>query len=57
MSLEKYHCEYFEISPNAFFQMEIENPKVIADITANVNRLDADAQNVILALLNLVHDK
>jgi len=47
-----YICEYFEISPQEFFDYDNKNPKYAKEINENLQKLSPEQQKHILALIN-----
>ena len=47
-----YICEYFEISPQEFFDYDNKNPKDTEKLTAEIQKLNPKQQEYILALVS-----
>ena len=44
-------CEYLEIVPSDFFNMDIDNPKIVSDMTESLNKLNEDTRKLLLELI------
>ncbi len=51
MSVFFYICEYLNISPSNFFDMENENPEKLQALIADLKRLDDEQLSTIAALV------
>jgi Predicted transcriptional regulators len=44
-------CEYLEITPSDFFNMELSSPKSVNDMIGSIDKLDEDTRKLLLELI------
>lgn len=58
MSVFFFICEYLQISPKDFFDIEDENPEKLCQILQDMKKLDDEQLSLISAMIkNLIKDK
>ena len=50
-------CEYLEITPSDFFNMDLKNPKLTNDLIENIGKLDDESKKIILDLTKKLNTK
>jgi transcriptional regulator with XRE-family HTH domain len=49
-------CEYFEVSPQDFFDSGMKSPLLISEITGKIRNFNAPALSLVLSIVNSIED-
>ena len=44
-------CDYFQITPSEFFDMEVQNPEITKELLSEIKRLSSDDLQLVISLV------